>query len=318
MSLETIINTILYTDFQKDVRPILLTNKSFYNNSILWNRVVNKIKTKNNTTLLMEYALNNKYDRFKFLLDSGANIHMVDINNHNVMFYALSGNGDETTHRCEACNLSIIKELCENNFNLNNFDENLETPIFHAIRKFHNKAIKLFCNYDFDIRHKNIDNKSAMSLAIEYFNAKICYDLWKKGGDINSIDNKSRTFLMVAIAHHSSYEIIEEIVKNQNSINIRDVKGCNALKYAILAENINVIKLLLSNKADVNSVDNKGISCLMSAIYEKNVEIINILCDYNVNIEYRNNKIDAIKLCIQLNFYDGEKVLKYRLANHKN
>jgi len=311
MSLESTIYYMISTGFQKDVKPILLTNKSFYNNPFLWNKIINK-PIQNKTTLLMSYAINNNYDRFKFLLDCGADINMVDSNNYNVLIYALCGNDKNTTHKCESCNLKIIEEI------LNSPQEikNIEKSIYYAIQIDYLEAIKLICKYDFNINYNYKNYGNLMTIAIERNNANICYELWKKGTDINSVDSKYHTFLMTAIYNNMNYEIIEEIVKNKPNINALDINGCSALNYAISNENIDVVKLLISNKADINSINIRGESCLMYAIGKKNVEIINILCDNKVNINYRNLGFDAIKYANKLQYDDIEKLLKKRLRKY--
>lgn len=307
-TLESIIYSMLSTGFQKDVKSILLTNKSFYNNPFLWSKIINK-PIQNKTTLLMSYAINNKYDRFKFLLDCGADINQVDSNNYNVLVYALCGNDKTTTHKCETCNLKIIEDI------LNSHQEikNIEKSIYHAIQMNYLEAIKLFCKYDFNINYNYENYGTLMTFAIDRNNAEICYELWKKGADINSVDSKYHTFLMTAIYNNINYDIIEDILKNKSNINVLDINGCSALNYAISNENINIVKLLINYKADINSVNIRGESCLMYAICKKNVEIINILCDNKVNINYRNRGIDAIKYANILKYDDIEKLLKKRL-----
>lgn len=316
MQLESVIYSLLSNGFQKDIMPILFTKKSLYNNHLLWNKIVNKVYMKKNSTLLMYYAINNRYERFKFILDSGAYINNIDDENQTAMRYAISANGDNSSHKCIECNLKIIEYLCDKNINLNILDNNLENDIFYAIYMNCNiEAFKILCKYDFNINHKNKDNKTAMSLAIEYNNIDMCYQLWKKGADINSVDKDNHTFLMVAINNNDNYEMIEEILKEINNINVCDNSG-SALKYAIIREDIKLIKLLISYKANVNSIDNYGFSCLMWAIAKKNVEIVNILCDNKVNINYSNLDMNAIKYSQKLKLPDIEKVLRKRLRNN--
>ena len=312
-SLETIIYSLFSTGYQDDILPILLTNKSVYNSHFLWSIIINKSITKFKSTLLMNSAIENNYNRVKFILECNPNINLTDNDKNNALIYAFSGL-DNTNNKCEDCNLNIIEALCKNNINLDQTCDKLETPIFYAIRKDYDKAVEILCNYNFNINHKNKDNKTAMSLAIELNNVNMCYYLWKKGANINTIDNKYHTFLMTAVYNELDYEKIEEIIKHKPLINALDINGCSALNYAIKKKNIKLIKLLINNKADVNSVNTIGESCLMYAVAENNIEIINILCDNKVNINYISNlKESAIKYAKKFNYNDIEKLLKTRL-----
>jgi ankyrin repeat protein len=230
------------------------------------------------------------------------------------MIYAICGNDKNSIHNCENCNLKIIEELCKNNINLNY--RTSETPIFYAISMNYTKAIEILCKYDFDINHINKDNYTALSLAINYNNAEMCYHLWKKGADINSIDNKYHTFLMTAVYNNMDYKIIEEILNAKPLIDARDIYGCTALVYAIRYSNLEIVKLLISHKASIDSVNLLGESCLMYAIAKNDIEIINLLCDNKVNINYRNNGIDAIKYANKLKYDNIVKLLKKRLNKY--
>jgi ankyrin repeat protein len=128
-----------------------------------------------------------------------------------------------------------------------------------------------------------------MTFAIDRNNAEICYELWKKGANINSVDSKYHTFLMTAVYNNMNHEMIEEILKNKPNINAIDKNLWTALTYAIRKENIDLVKLLLAYKATVYTND------LICAIDKENVEIINILCDIKVNISCRKSNIRFAK-----------------------
>lgn len=316
--LEDIIYTLLSTDYKKDIIPILFTNKSLYNNIILWNKIVNMPVGKRNFTLLMYFAVCNNYKRVKFLLESGANVNLQDGKKFSVLLYALGASVDKSgVHVCSKCNLKIIEELCKYKINLNLLDNNSDNCIFIAIKLKYSAALNILLNYDFNINHKNNNNYTVMSLAIYYLNFDACYKLWKKGADINSVDNDNHSFLMCAIMTKQSDEIIEEILKNKVDVNIVTIKqGYSALMYAILKSSIYIIKLLIVYGADVNKIDNKETSTLMFAIKENNIEIIKFLCDNKVDIKYKgSNNLDAIYIARKCGYKDIENELKKRLKN---
>ena len=304
--LDLIIYNLQLNGFYKDTIPILFTNKSFYNNHTLWSMIVNN---RRNVTPLMCAAYNINYDRIKFLLDSGANPNMIDNSNQSALLYTLTQIKEipKKCSHCESCNLKItniikiITELCKYNANLNIYTELNDNIVMIATRLCFTEAVKIFCDYDFDINHKNINGKTAMSLAIENNCPIISYYLWKKGGDINSIDDKKHTFLMTLASNYNNSvttDMIEDVLKNKPDINALDNDHADALLHACMGSSLMIVELLMKYRADVHNA-------LVYFIFKNNVEYINILCTSNHVINY--NAI--IKYARQLKYKDIEKLL---------
>lgn len=259
-------------------------------------------------TPLMCAAFNINYDRIKFLLDCGANPNIIDSSNQSALLYVLTRIKEipEKCSNCKACNIkinnisNIIIELCEHKQNLNILARYNENSIMIAVRLGFIEAVRIFCDYNFDINHKNIDGKTAMSLAIENNYPLICYYLWKKGADIDTTDKKNRTFLMSLVSNNISItnEIIEEVLQHKPNINIRDDNKADALLYAFVNFSIDTVKLLLKYGADVNYG-------MIYAIYKSNVDYIDILSSCEQTINYDR----LIKYAKQLKNKDIEKLL---------
>lgn len=294
--LDTIIYYTQLNGFQEDTIPALFINKSFYNNPFLWNMIINN---KRNFTPLMNATFINKLSRVNFLLDAGANVNLIDSSNQNALLYAFCGNTKHSPHKCKDCNIKIIKRLCEKNINLNIIDIDGENAIMNAIKLGYTNAIKIFCNYNFDINHKNIEGKTAMILAIENNHPEICYYLWKKGADINSVDNKKHTFLMTLVYNDSStYEMIEEVLKHYNLINAIDDNGNSAIMYAHKYSSIEIVKLLIKYNADV-------CYSLVNAVFNNNTKIVDELCNLTNILDYPK----LIAFAKKHKSYESEKIL---------
>ena len=310
--LDSIIYNVQLNGFYKDTIPILFTNKSYYNNHMLWSMIINN---KRNVTPLMCAAFNINYDRIKFLLDCGANPNMVDSNNQSALLYTLTKIKEVSTdcNKCESCGIktnniiNIINELCIHNANLNIFTELNDNIVMIATRLCFTEAVKIFCNYNFDINHKNINGKTAMSLAIENNCPIISYYLWKKGGDINSVDDKKHTFLMSLASNYNNSvtcDMLEDVLKNKPYINAIDNDNADALLHACMSASIHIIDILLKYGADVHNA-------LMYVIFKNNIEYVNILCTTKNLINY-----DIMsKYAKKLKYFEIEKLLKKKSKN---
>jgi ankyrin repeat protein len=300
--LESIVYYTQVNGFQKDIIPILFTNKSFYNNPFLWNKIINN---KRNLTPLMNASFINKASRVKFLLDAGANVNLIDNSHQTALLYAFCGKTKHSPHNCEDCNLKIIESLCKNNMNLNHLDIDGENVIMNAIKLGYTNAIKIFCKYDFDINYKNSEGKTVMELAIENNRPEMCYHLWKKGADINSVDHKNHTFLMTLVYNDSStYEMIEDVLKHKPYVNAIDNNGNTALMYAHLNTSIDIVKLLIKYNADVSY-------SIVNAIFNNNNKVVKELCELTNKLDYPK----LIAFARRYQCYESEKIL---LKNQKN
>lgn len=311
--LENIIYTLLTNGFHKDTLPILFTTKNLYYNTVLWNKIVNipfKIK-KNYNTLLIHFTVANNYSRVKFLIESGANVNFKDKYNYIALNYAV-GNIEEGQHNCSTCRNNIIEALCQNS-NIDNTMVVFEALLFNNI-----EALTILCKYDFNINAKNLLGKTALALAIELGQPECCYELWKKGADINNTDAFGHTLLMTAVSMGLEYKYVEEIIKFiPDKINVKDNEGFSALSYAIKTNDKDIFKLLIKSGADINAINNKNLSILMLTIMNNNIDLVKILCDNKVNIRYEYEpRRNAIGLAMGLKYKDIEKELKYRATKY--
>ena len=175
----------------------------------------------------------------------------------------------------------------------------------NAIKLGYTNAIKIFCNYNFNINHTNSEGKTAMMMAIENNHPEMCYYLWKKGADINTVDDKKHTFLMTLVYNNSStYEMIEDVLKNKPYINAIDDNGNTALMYAHQNTSIDIVKLLIKYNADVSY-------SLVNAIFNNNNKVVQELCKLTNNLDYPK----LIAFARKYKSYESEKIL---LKNQKN
>jgi ankyrin repeat protein len=311
--LENIIYTLLSNGFHKDTLPILFTTKKLYYDTVLWNKIVNipiKIK-KNFTTLLINYTIVNNYSRVKFLIDSGANVNYKDKYYNIALNYAMR-NIEENYHNCSNCRDNIIEALCKKS----NLDETM--VVFEAILLNNYCALEILCKYDFNIEAKNNLGKTPLALAIELGQPECCYELWKKGADINTTDEWGHTLLMTAVSMNLEYKYVQEIISSHpDKINIKDNEGFSALSHVIRTNDKEIFKLLIKSGADINAINNKKMSILMLTIMNNNIDFVKILCDNKVNIRYEYEpRRNAVGLAMGLKYKDIEKELKFRLTKY--
>lgn len=141
-----------------------------------------------------------------------------------------------------------------------------------------------------DINIRDNSNNYLIQYAIVLNNIDIVKILINKNVKLDVVDEDKRCLLYVPIKY-GYYDILEELlIYNQNMvgisiIDIKDKDGYTPLHYAIVYDNIKMVKLLLYYGADVNIKNNIGFNSLHLAVHKKSVDICKLILDTNINVD---------------------------------
>jgi len=130
---------------------------------------------------------------------------------------------------------------------------------------------------------------------------------------VNAVDCNGNTPLHYAVIHYN-IEIIELLLSNFASPDIRNKKGFTPLHFAIIQGRINVVKLFIRYTIDIDIKDSMGNTGLFHAVQSNNPEVIMILSksgaavtmtnamhDTVLHVAVRQNNMDTIDCVIKLN-----------------
>lgn len=97
------------------------------------------------------------------------------------------------------------------------------------------------------------------------------------GGDVNSVDDKGRTPLMMA-AETNNAEIVDLLLKNKADPNIKNQDGNTALHVAAQKGNHSIIQvLLLQGKTDPHILNKTDRTPLQVAVQNKQIDVVKII-----------------------------------------
>lgn len=102
--------------------------------------------------------------------------------------------------------------------------------------------------------------------------------------DINSIDDKGYTPLMIA-SLHGHLGIVKMLIDRNADVNIQSEDGHTALSQAVFGRHIDIVEQLRSTHISVNSKDKMGNIPLMSAVLSDNPE--------------KDNYVDIVRCLLQ-------------------
>merc|ERR1712034_304610 len=105
--------------------------------------------------------------------------------------------------------------------------------------------------------------------------------------DVNEQDSFFTSVLMHFVRINDE-KMVKCLIENEVDVHGRDLGGDNALKYAIVQENIQIVKILLNCGAIIDQEDVYR-SELMLSVDQENFEIFDLLLEYGANIQFTSD-----------------------------
>jgi len=91
-------------------------------------------------------------------------------------------------------------------------------------------------------------------------------------------------------AYRGNYEIFMKLMDNGANLNSNNINGLNVLHLSVQGNRLNIITTLMEKYIfDINKQDNQGNSALHWAVYFNNQQSIDYLLYYNININIIDN-----------------------------
>lgn len=104
----------------------------------------------------------------------------------------------------------------------------------------------------------------------------VSWSMEKEKADVDTIDNKHRTVLMIA-SNFGYTQIVSILLENDAYVNARDINGNTALMRASYKGHKQIVSMLLDNGADMNMKNHKNRTALMIAKTKGHADIVSIL-----------------------------------------
>ena len=152
----------------------------------------------------------------------------------------------------------FAKKLIKKKVNLNTEDKDGWTAIFWTVENNEYSLLNLLVDNGADINHKNIDGWTPLFLAVNNNNIEMTKNLLSLGANPDIVDKENKTPLIWAIQNR--FTNIAKMLIPKTNLNIIDSDGNSALHYAVLKEEIEIIKNLLKYGANSELKNNEGLT----------------------------------------------------------
>jgi ankyrin repeat protein len=176
-----------------------------------------------------------------FLTNKIINIQKISLKEYN----SKDEIGNSCLHiACIVGSLEKLQEYIKNNYaDINNIDNNDNTPIFLASEYDYSGCVKLLIEKGADVNHINKNGDTPLMYASLYGQIKCVEILIKNGANVNHTNTNFWTPLMNAIAN-GHIKCVEILIKNGADINHTNKKGETPFLIARTIGDAEIIKLL--------------------------------------------------------------------------
>ncbi|UOX38556.1 ankyrin repeat containing protein [Finch poxvirus] len=184
-------------------------------------------------------------------------------------------------------NVELVKKLLDNGASPNSYIKGIYNPIIKAIKVKNKEIVKLLLVYGAQIDSKYYVNSiPPLVAAIVERSLEIITYLLDYGCDVNSSYYKNKHPIEYAVIYNN-IDIVKKLLDHKSYVNVKDCYGRNMLhKYNTFYE---MTKLLIDNGIDINSKDNYGSVPLHYAAKKSELPVIDLLIS-NTNINSLNNR----------------------------
>ena len=238
------------------------------------------------------------------LLDRGADINAVTIDNISALMYAAE-NGD----------FEMLRFLLTKGADPNMKPFNGITALISAARLNHQKIAEFLINNGANINASDAEGVTPVHYAAAYNYYDLVEMLLFYKANPNKADDDGNIPIVTA-AYNNSLESMILLIEHGVDLNSKDKQGFTPLMVAISQDNKAIAGYLLEKDADVNIANDGGMTALAFAINEGNYAMAEKLIEKGANINHRINKSrNLLELAKEKNEDDIEELLILSGAN---
>lgn len=285
-------------------------------------------KNGTNNTALIYASIKGHVDIVTELLRKKADVNVKNISKADALIYAVVGKKTE-----------IADILLKNGASVTDKYDGGKTALLMAASDGNLDIAKLLLAYKADVNAVDRDEMSALMIACEKGNSGLVEALLKAGADINKKSKYGDTALSKAISTRhvpivrilvknigtfdrrealfsaviaGDLEIVKLLLTKDTDVNVRGFAGGTMLMLAADGD-FALVKFLVGKGADVNITDDEGKTALMKAVttfHETNIASIKFLIECGADVNAVNNKGETVLiLAVKRNNADMVKVL---------
>lgn len=221
--------------------------------------------------LLMYLIEIGQYEAAEFLIESGVNLNIQDIDGRTALMHAAMCFSNDAA-RC----------LIENGAGVNIVSKGGGTALIYAAQKDYAAVAMYLIQKGARLDVRNRDGYTALMFAALCGNLDVVRSiLWKDGSSIDDefLPNKLTALMFAIKKGHNS--VAMTLIDRGASLTMANIQGHSALMLAAICGNTEIVDFIMKrNRNLANQVDKNGHTALVHATYKKHDDIKKILLAY--------------------------------------
>ncbi|KAK6975558.1 NF-kappa-B inhibitor epsilon [Biomphalaria glabrata] len=218
--------------------------------------------------------------------------------------------GDAAIHAAvKKEDLEMIELLAERHCDLNVLNAHRRTALMMAVEKGSQNIALFLCQKGADVNVAGHNGNTALHLAAMKGNIDMVSLLLGPNCKKDSLNSEGETAVFIAV-DKGFLDIVQLLCLSGANLSISQNDGGNVIIQAAKTRNIKCLKYFFKqfnkNKPlpDINSLNSQGLNALMYATIDRNIEIVKILISHgaNVNLQNPNNG----QTCLHLGALNGD------------
>lgn len=195
---------------------------------------------------------------------------------------------------------SDLERLIQEGADVNEINEDGETPLFNAIEK-NEENTEYLISQGANIFHKNSQGQTPLHHAVQWSAEKIVKTFLQLKADVNAQCNHGNTPLILSI-YQSSDKVFDMLLEYGADPNIVNIEGENALFASLHGETTKYLKELVKRGADIHAKDNQGHTLLVRSCENYDHSFIDYLLTTDIDIDaVGNDNVTAVSWAMQHN-----------------
>lgn len=238
------------------------------------------------SNLLMQAAKHGNIEIIENIIEITDTIHETDDFGAHALMQAAINNHDR-----------VVKLLLKHHVNLDHLDFNHQSSLMYAAKNDNDQtqSLQILLEAGIPINAHDMFQNTALHIAIEHRNANIATMLLKYKADVNAVNEKLETPLIIA-AKQADLTCIDLLLEYHARATINDIDEKSPLMWTIIQSKnqpittmLTIIKKLLKADVHINHQDRNGLTALMWAVIVGQPQIIKLLHSNGANLHCTNN-----------------------------
>jgi serine/threonine-protein phosphatase 6 regulatory ankyrin repeat subunit B len=217
----------------------------------------------------------------QFLLESGANPEMPDLNENKPLHAA-----------AKAGNIEGVQELLDCGVDVDPFNDDGATPLHLAAAGSHFEVVQMLVEAGHDTNVSDQRSSTPLHAAARVGDLRTLDFLIERAANIRAIDNKKQLPIHIA-AEEGHTEIVKRLLQHRSKVyqlKVVDSTGQTAIHIAARMDFPEIVRILLDEGGTLDTTDSDRLTALHLAVQKSHISTVRLLLEKGASLEGKSSE----------------------------